>query len=170
MSTSSHDKGEQHPCMHACMHACVACTRLMDAVYCTLLTEVHRTPVHDFGSLGWAHQSASPLHKTAGDCEREPEQKHKAKCVRNSQALPPSLAVCLCISRDISKFHQGNNTYVRPAHWRNPFRKQTECKLCTGVEPRQAMSNASCSSPVLLPFSRRLQLLTCAHTHIHTPE
>ena len=36
----------------ACMHACVACTRLMDAVYCTLLTEVHRTPVHDFGSLG----------------------------------------------------------------------------------------------------------------------
>ena len=105
-----------------------------------------------------------------GTVSESPEQKHKANCVRNSQALPPSLAVCLCISRDISKFHQGNNTYVRPAHWRNPFRKQTECKLCTGVEPRQAMSNANCSSPVLLPFSRRLQLLTCAHTHTHTPE
>ena len=41
-----------------------------------------------------------------GTVSESPEQKHKANCVRNSQALPPSLAVCLCISKGIGKFHQ----------------------------------------------------------------
>ena len=149
--------------MHACMHA-------WDArgswTLCTVLSSRRYTGRQSMTLEALAELiRALRLYIRQLGTEREPEQKHKAKCVRNSQALPPSLAVCLCISRDISKFHQGNNTYVRPAHWRNPFRKQTECKLCTGAEPRQAMSNASCNFPVLPPFSRRLQLLTCAHTH-----
>ena len=153
--------------MHACMHAWHA---RGSWTLCTVLSSRRYTGRQSMTleALAELIRALRLYIRQLGTVSESPEEKHKANCVRNSQALPPSLAVCLCISRDISKFHQGNNTYVRPAHWRNPFRKQTECKLCTGVEPRQAMSNANCSFPVLLPFSRRLQLLTCAHTH--TPE